>query len=81
MTQETAMVIFLIKEVLVAQPCPTLCNPMDCNPPASSVHGIHQARILEWVDTAFSILIKVNIANLLLDPKYPKVMETSAAVC
>ena len=27
----------------------TLCNPMDCNPPASSVHGILQTRILEWV--------------------------------
>ena len=32
----------------VAQSCPTLCNPMDCSPPASSVHGIFQARILEW---------------------------------
>ena len=31
------------------QLCPTLCNPMDCSPPASSVHGILQARILEWV--------------------------------
>ena len=29
--------------------CPTLCNPMDCSPPSSSVHGILQARILEWV--------------------------------
>ena len=29
--------------------CPTLCDPMDCNPPGSSVHGILQARILEWV--------------------------------
>ena len=29
--------------------CPTLCNPMDCNPSGSSVHGILQARILEWV--------------------------------
>ena len=29
--------------------CPTLCNPMDCSPPGSSVHGILQARILEWV--------------------------------
>ena len=29
--------------------CPTLCNPMDCTPPGSSVHGILQARILEWV--------------------------------
>ena len=31
------------------QSCLTLCDPMDCNPPASSVHGILQARILEWV--------------------------------
>ena len=33
----------------VAQLCPTLCNPMDCSPPGSSVHGIIPARILEWV--------------------------------
>ena len=33
----------------VAQSCLTLCNPMDCSPPDSSVHGILQARILEWV--------------------------------
>jgi len=32
-----------------AQSCPTLCDPRDCNPPGSSVHGILQARILEWV--------------------------------
>ena len=32
-----------------AQSCPVLCNPMDCRPPGSSVHGIIQARILEWV--------------------------------
>ena len=32
----------------VAQSCPTLPNPMDCNQPVSSVHGIPQARILEW---------------------------------
>ena len=31
------------------QSCPTLCNPMDCSPPGSSVHGFLQARILEWV--------------------------------
>ena len=31
------------------QSCPTLCEPMDCSPPGSSVHGILQARILEWV--------------------------------
>ena len=33
----------------VTQSCPTLCNSMDCSPPGSSVHGILQARILEWV--------------------------------
>ena len=32
-----------------AQSCPTLCNPMDCSLPGSSVHGISQARILEWL--------------------------------
>ena len=39
---------------LVAQLCPTLHNPMDCSPQASSVHGISQARILEWVAISFS---------------------------
>ena len=38
----------------VAQSCPTLCDPMDCNLPGSSVHGIFQARILEWVAISFS---------------------------
>ena len=33
----------------VAQSCPTLCNPMDCSLPGFSVHGIFQARVLEWV--------------------------------
>ena len=33
----------------VAQSCSTLCDPMDCSPPGSSVHGIFQPRILEWV--------------------------------
>ena len=36
------------------QSCLTLCNPMDCSPPGSSVHGISQARILEWVVTPSS---------------------------
>ena len=34
--------------VLVTQLCPTICNPIDCSPPGSSVHGILQARILKW---------------------------------
>ena len=36
------------------QSCPTLCNPMNCNPPSCSVHWILQARILEWVAVPFS---------------------------
>ena len=38
----------------VAQSCLTLCNPVDCSLPGSSVHGILQARILEWVTISFS---------------------------
>ena len=34
---------------VLTQSCPTLCDPMDCIPPGSSVRGISQARILEWV--------------------------------
>ena len=41
--------------VLVAQLCPTLCDPMDCIPPGYSVHRILQTRILEWVAIPFSI--------------------------
>ena len=39
---------------LVTKLCLTLCDPMDCSPPGSSVHGILQARILEWVAIPFS---------------------------
>ena len=45
---------YLAHACLVAQSCQTLCNPMDCSPPGSSVHGISQARILEWVAISFS---------------------------
>ena len=40
----------------VAQSCPTLSDPMDCSLPGSSVHGIFQARVLEWGAIAFSTL-------------------------
>ena len=33
----------------VAQSCPSLCHPMDCSLPGSSIHGIFQAKVLEWV--------------------------------
>ena len=48
---ERCLTIFV---VLVAKLCPTLCDPMDCNPPGSSVHGISQITILEWDVTSFS---------------------------
>ena len=63
----TAMLLFFVLKILnverllyevcvcsVAKSCPTLCNPMDCSPPGSSVYGTSRARILEWVAIAFS---------------------------
>ena len=51
----SSMAFLLVSElVLVAQSCPTLCDPMDCSLPTSSVYGILQARILEWIDIPFS---------------------------
>jgi len=38
----------------VAQSCPTLSDPIDCSPPGSSIHGILQVGVLEWVAIAFS---------------------------
>ena len=50
------------------QLCPTLCDPMDCSLPDSSVHGVFQARVLEWGAIAFSIkytyLLATNICNI-----------------
>ena len=45
-------VIFLLSEV--AQSCLTLCDPMDCSLSGSSIHGIFQARVLEWIAISFS---------------------------
>ena len=44
----------LNKESEVSQSCPALCYPLDCSPPGSSIHGIFQARVLEWVAISFS---------------------------
>ena len=51
----------------LSQSCPTLCDPMDYNPPGSSVHGIFQARIVEWV--AFPP--PGDIPNSGMEPVYP----------
>ena len=45
--------------VLVAQSCPTFCSPIDCSLPGSSVHGILQIRILEWVAISFPTLLQI----------------------
>ena len=50
-------IIFLLYVFLVAQLCLPFCNPMDYSQPDSSVHGIFQARILEWVAISFSNII------------------------
>ena len=55
------------RESEVAQSCPTLSDPMDCNPPDSSIHGIFQARVLEWGAIAFSR--KTSTYALLTMPK------------
>ena len=52
--QHRFTLFFLESESEVAQSCPTLSDLMDCSPPGSSVHGIFQAIVLEWVVIAFS---------------------------
>ena len=46
--KELSEFVFRYSESEVAQSCPTLSDTMDCSPPGSSVHGIFQARVLEW---------------------------------
>ena len=52
----------------IAQSCPTLSDPMDCSPPGSSVHGIFQARVLEWGAIAFSSSSVIFIFTRILHP-------------
>ena len=58
------MLLLLLQKVKseseVTQSCPTLCDPMDCSLPGSSLHGILQARVLEWGAIAFSkVTVKI----------------------
>ena len=59
----------------VAQSCPTLRDPMDCSLLGSSIHGIFQARVLEWVAIAFSVLLPYDPAIIFLctNPKELKI--------
>ena len=65
-------VIFLKSESEVAQPCPTLCDPMDCSLPSSSVHGIFQAIVLEWSVIFFS----GDLPDPGIEPSLPHCRET-----
>ena len=53
-TATSSLTGFAPGEGEVAQSCPILCDPVDCSLPGSSIHGILQARILEWVAISFS---------------------------
>ena len=55
-SKTTLLLLFALSCCLVATSSLTLCDPVDCSPPASSVHGISQARILEWAAISFSRL-------------------------
>ena len=63
-------------KVSVAQSCPTLCDPMDCSPPGSSVHGILKARILEWVAIPFP----GDIPNPGMEPGSPA-LQVDSTIC
>ena len=56
-SQRKAMPKNVQSESEVAQSCPTLCDPMDCSLPGSSVHGVFQAKVLEWGAIAFSLYL------------------------
>ena len=58
---------FSYRSCISLQLCPTLCNPMDCSLPEASVHGLLQARILEWVDISFFKYAEYIVQNARLD--------------
>ena len=60
----------------VAQSCLTLRDPMDCSPPGSSIHGIFQARVLEWVAKAFSAYFSVDTIIYKAKSEIQNVMKT-----
>jgi len=64
----------------VAQSCPTLCDPMDCSLPDSSVHGIFQARVLEWGAIAFSETQETRVQSLGQEDSLEKKMVTVSSI-
>ena len=68
-------------KVLVTQSCPTLCDPMDCSFPGSSVHGILQARILEWIAFLFSRVSRVKSREPAALGALQELMNVSVVSC
>ena len=56
-SEKTGLKLNIQKTKIIAQSCSTLQDPMDCSLPGSSIHGICQARVLEWGAIAFSVFI------------------------
>ena len=56
-------------KALVTQSCPTLCDPMDCSPSCSPVHGILQARMLEWFAISYSRKYLITLKKCFLNSK------------
>ena len=66
----------------VAQSCPTLCYSVDCSPPGSSVHGIFQARILEWVAIyARNLLLKIEKLYIYIYSMHAKTLQSCPSLC
>ena len=71
-----------LNESEVAQPCPALCDCMDCSLPGSSVHGIFQARILKWVAISFSRDLPTQGSNLgFLRCQFSSVAQSCPTLC
>ena len=69
-------------ESKVTQSCLTLRNPMDCSLPGSSIHGIFQARVLEWGAIAFSNILSYKVVTLSKDKiKIPYLQNIGNPYC
>ena len=62
------------------QSCPTLCDPMDYSLPGSTIHGIFQARVLEWVAIAFSTMQETWFQSLDQEDPLEKAMATHSSI-
>ena len=70
-----------MRESEVAQSCLTLCDPMGCSLPGSSVHGIFQARVLEWGAIAFSNILAQCILNTSFVLQFISVIQLFPTIC